>query len=91
MWESLKAHHQRLAEEDWQAPAQRPEVFNEPKQQLTGYRKLTEVQVGEVRHRARTESVSSLAKEYGVTRLAMTRIVKGYAYRYLNRLFPPQR
>ena len=90
MWSSLQAEHLRLRDTHWEPPPAPPVIFDETPQKLSGARKLTEIEVGQVRDRARKESVSQLAKEYGLTYKAMSRIVKGYSYRYLNKLFPPQ-
>lgn len=87
---SLKEHHLKLAREGYVPPPREeiPYTFHFKKQ---GKRILTDEEVMFARKNIVRLSVLQLANQYGVSPSTVYRAVKGYTYRYLNFLVPPQR
>ncbi len=89
-WETLREYHQRLVEIRWQPPApmELPVIY--PKKN-SGLPKLSSEEVKFCRENVGFLGCTELAKRYDVSRSTMWNIVKGFTYRELNGLYPPQR
>lgn len=88
-WRSLKEDHLKLAETNWTAPPQEEKPVKFPCK-MTGRRKLTDVEVGLARACVAELGVASLARKFGVDYRTMWCAVKGYTYKHLNGVYPPQ-
>ncbi len=87
---SLKDHHLKLAREGY-VPPPREEVPYTFHLKPQGKRILTDEEVMFARKNIIRLGYLHLAEQFGVSHSTVYRAVKGYTYRYLNFLVPPQR
>jgi hypothetical protein len=77
----LGTHHENMLDRERKSrggAVTHPE--SAPRGERNGRAKLTEVAVAEIRKRATTSTLSSLAREYGVSRRAVQGIVRGHRW-----------
>jgi nucleotidyltransferase/DNA polymerase involved in DNA repair len=78
-----------LAATEWQAKERKthPAVIRMNGKAQT--RKFRQVDIRDIRQKAKTMSIADLAREYDIAYNSMYAIVKGISYRSLNLIYPP--